>query len=88
MTAAVCVMVTDDPVIARAIPKSMTLTTPSEVTITLPGLMSRWMIPARWLYSSAAQTSAVVSTARSALNLPSACSTSRRVWPSTYSMTM
>ena len=34
---------------ARAMPKSMTLTWPDGVSITLAGLMSRWMMPARWL---------------------------------------
>ena len=29
----------------RAMPKSMTLTVPSRVTMTLPGLMSRWITP-------------------------------------------
>ena len=88
MTAAVWVIVADEPVIARAIPKSMTLTTPSRVSITLPGLMSRWMIPARWLNSSAAHTSAVISRDRWTVSRPSCCSTSRSVRPSTYSMTM
>jgi hypothetical protein len=31
----------------RAMPKSRSLTTPSVVTITFDGLMSRWMLPAR-----------------------------------------
>ena len=47
-TAAVWVMVLES-LIARAMPKSITLTSPLGVSITLPGLMSRWMIPARWL---------------------------------------
>ena len=48
-TAAVCVIVLDASDMARAIPKSITLTSPAGVSITLPGLMSRWMMPARWL---------------------------------------
>ena len=34
---------------ARAMPKSMTLTWPDGVSMTLAGLMSRWMMPLRWL---------------------------------------
>ena len=49
MTAAVCVIVADVSATARAMPKSITLTVPCGVTMTLAGLMSRWMIPARWL---------------------------------------
>jgi hypothetical protein len=48
-TAAVCVMVEDESATARAIPKSMTLTSPVGVSITLAGLMSRCTMPARWL---------------------------------------
>ena len=48
-TAAVWVIVEDASEIARAIPKSITLTSPAGVSITLPGLMSRWMMPERWL---------------------------------------
>ena len=47
-TAAVWVMVEEASEMARAIPKSITLTSPDGVSMTLPGLMSRWMIPARW----------------------------------------
>ena len=48
-TAAVWVIAEDASLIARAIPKSITFTSPLGVSITLPGLMSRWMMPARWL---------------------------------------
>ena len=48
-TAAVWVMVEEASEMARAMPKSMTFTSPLGVSMTLPGLMSRWMIPARWL---------------------------------------
>ncbi len=48
-TAAVWVMLDDASATARAMPKSITLTSPAGVSITLPGLMSRWMMPARWL---------------------------------------
>ena len=47
ITAAVWVMVDDVSATARAIPKSITFTVPSMVSITLAGLMSRWMMPAR-----------------------------------------
>ena len=48
-TAAVWVIAEDASDMARAMPKSITFTSPLGVSITLPGLMSRWMIPARWL---------------------------------------
>ncbi|PLC11106.1 hypothetical protein AUQ48_01105 [Kocuria flava] len=72
---------------ARAIPKSMTFTWPSGVTITLAGLMSRCTIPARWLYSSASRIPSTRSTA-SRGETASWCTSSRRVRPGTYSMTM
>lgn len=49
MTAAVWVIVELVSDTARAMPKSMTLTSPEVVSITLAGLMSRWMMPALWL---------------------------------------
>src|SRR5829696_4210921 len=39
-------------------PKSSTLTPPSEVRKTLPGLTSRWTTPARWAASRASATAA------------------------------
>ena len=47
MTAAVWVMVELVSATARAMPKSITLTMPVEVSMTLAGLMSRWTMPAR-----------------------------------------
>ena len=44
-TAAVWVIVEEASLIARAMPKSITFTSPLGVSITLPGLMSRWMMP-------------------------------------------
>ena len=88
MTALVCVMVVAPLARARAMPKSMTLTWPFWVTITLPGLMSRWMMPCRWLNSSAAQMSAIISRARRGWIRCSAASTSLSVRPLTNSMTM
>jgi hypothetical protein len=49
MTAAVCVMVEEASATARAMPKSITFTSPLGMSMTLAGLMSRWTIPARWL---------------------------------------
>jgi hypothetical protein len=69
-------------------PKSMTLTWPFCVIITLPGLMSRWMIPCRWLNSRAAQMSAMISSARRGWSRCSWARTSLRVRPLTNSMTM
>jgi hypothetical protein len=47
-TAAVAVIVEDASAMARAMPKSITLTRPDGVSITLAGLMSRCTMPARW----------------------------------------
>ncbi len=88
MTADVWVIVDVPPATARAMPKSITLTAPVVVSITLAGLMSRCTMPLRWLKSSAEHTSAVISMARSGCRRPSSASTSLRVRPSTYSMTM
>ena len=49
MTCAVCVIVACASLTALAMPKSITLTSPVLVSITLPGLMSRCTIPLRWL---------------------------------------
>ena len=56
-TACVWVMVAEESAMARAMPKSMTLTV-SEFSqnITLAGLMSRCTMPALWLYSRADST--------------------------------
>ena len=88
MTAAVEVIVAAESETARAMPKSITLTVPCGVIITFPGFTSRWTMPLRWLKSSAPQMSA--DSAHRALggSGPSRRRTSRRVSPSTYSMTM
>ncbi len=88
MTALVCVIVVAPLASARAMPKSITLTWPVWVSITLPGLMSRWMIPCRWLNSSAAHMSAQISSARRGWSRPSTPRTSLSVRPLTNSMTM
>ncbi len=74
--------------IARAIPKSITLTEPFRPSITLAGLMSRWTMPCRWEKSRAAQISAAICRARCGGTVPSSASTSCSVRPSTYSITM
>jgi hypothetical protein len=48
-TAAVWVIVDEESATARAMPKSITFTSPEGVSITLAGLMSRCTMPARWL---------------------------------------
>ena len=88
MTAAVWVIAEDESAAARAMPKSMTLTSPAGVSMTLAGLMSRWTMPAACETSRAAQMSAVTSRARWGISRPSSCRTSRRVRPPTRSMTM
>ena len=51
------------PATIRAIPKSMTLTSPLRVTMTFAGLMSRWITPATCAYASASQIFSATSTA-------------------------
>ena len=88
MTADVWVIVDVESLIARAMPKSMTLTAPDLSIITFAGFMSRWTIPLRCEKSIAAATSAIhVIACRGEIG-PLARNTSRRVSPSTYSMTM
>lgn len=88
ITAAVCVMVMPASPMARAMPKSMTLTWPVRVSMTFAGLMSRCTMPARCEYSSAWRMPTVISRVRSGSSLRPECSSSRRVDPSTYSITM
>ena len=73
---------------ARAMPKSATLTRPSWSTITLCGLMSRWMIPLRCAKRSAARIWRAYEIATGTGQGPRATSSSFSVRPSTYSMTM
>ena len=42
-------IVDDESATARAMPKSITFTSPDGVSMTLAGLMSRCTMPARWL---------------------------------------
>ncbi len=69
-------------------PKSTTFTTPALLIRMFAGLTSRWMRPCRWLNFNASQTSAIAAIARREVMAPRAATTSRSVWPSTYSITM
>ena len=72
--------------IARASPKSATLTRPSSPSSTFSGLTSRWTSPAPWAAARARRTGSSSASARAGETGP--CSTtSRRVPPLTYSIT-
>ncbi|SIL56328.1 Uncharacterised protein [Mycobacteroides abscessus subsp. abscessus] len=73
---------------ARAMPKSITFTAPVLLIMMLAGLTSRWMMPCWWLKLSAWHESAMTSMARRIGMGPSSLTMSRRVMPSTYSITM
>ena len=77
-----------DAEMARAMPKSVTFTTPDDEMSTLPGLMSRCTTPLRWAKPSAAATSVATSAARWGWSVPSLRRMSARLRPSTYSITM
>ncbi len=72
---------------AAAMPKSITLTSPRGVIITLAGFTSRWTSPERWAASSAAATSAAIRAASSGGSRPRRCSADASVSPSTSSIT-
>ena len=72
---------------ARAMPKSMTLTTPCSEIMMLPGLISRWITPMRCEYSSAFSTPSITCSASRWLSAPLTLMMSRSVWPLTYSIT-
>ena len=86
-TVPVWVTVAPESVMARAMPKSMTLVVPSELTMMLAGLTSRWTMPWRWAKCSAEHTSAAISSARSVVNGPSLWIRSFSDFPSTNSIT-
>ena len=88
MTACVCVIVALVSATARAIPKSITLISPRGPIMTFAGLMSRWTIPMRWLYARASRTPSVMWAASAGSSIDRSLSSSRRVCPSTYSITM
>ncbi len=70
-----------------AMPKSISFTSPDLVSITFAGLMSRWMIRAKWAWSSADASREPMIATTSGGSGPSR-STEARVGPSTYSITM
>ncbi len=72
----------------RAMPKSMTFTVPSRVTMTLPGLMSRWMTPCACAAASAPQIFCAISADWTGVGRRPAARNSARVRPSTNSITM
>ena len=72
----------------RAIPKSMTFTKPSRVTITFPGLMSRWTMPCACAEASAAAIFCVRSTDCIGVSRRPPARNSASVRPSTNSITM
>ena len=73
---------------ARAMPKSVTLTSPSGVINTFPGFTSRWTTPCRCAKASAAATPApMVAIWRGGIGCGSR-RTAESGRPSTYSMTM
>ncbi len=86
-TAEVCGAVCG-PATIRAMPKSMTLTSPWRVTMTFAGLMSRWMTPATCAYASASQIFSATSTACPTSKRPPELMKSSSVRPWMNSMTM
>ena len=52
------------PAAALAIPRSISFTRPSGMSMMLAGLTSRWTSPRAWAAARAAHTSAVISAAR------------------------
>ena len=73
---------------ARAMPKSVTLTPPSAMISTLPGFTSRWTTPWRWANESAAATLAPMLATSWAGRDPDSRRTAERARPSMNSMTM
>ena len=73
---------------SEAMPKSASLAMPLGGTITLPGLTSRWTIPAWWAASSALAIWAPISATRSTGSGPSARTRSASVGALTSSITM
>ena len=73
---------------SEAMPKSASLALPRSGTMTLPGLTSRWTIPAAWAASSALAIWAPIPATRSTGSGPPARTRSASVGASTSSMTM
>ena len=76
------------PEAARAIPKSMTFTSPFGPSMMLAGFTSRWTIPFSCANSSAAAARSAISAARAGGSGPLAASSSATVRPWTCSITM
>ena len=81
------VWVMPTPSAARAMPKSVTLTWPSGVTIRLAGFTSRCTIPATWAAASASPVCAIRSRTASGSRSRPAISSRESGCPSTSSMT-
>jgi len=73
---------------ARAMPKSVTFTSPSSVIRMFPGFTSRWTIPRRWAASRAEATPIVTRTASSVSRVPRSRRMEARSSPSTSCITM
>ena len=73
---------------ARAMPKSATFTFPALVSRTLAGFMSRWRRSCWWAAASPAAISEPISITLAGASGASLRTMSRRVGPSTSSMTM
>ena len=82
------VFVRGSPESARAIPKSVTFTSPCGVTSTLPGFTSRCTTPCACANDSASAISAVRRAASIGASGAYDWMMSRSVWPGTYSITM
>lgn len=74
--------------ISRAMPKSMSLRTPSSRTMTFSGLRSRWMTPASCACASAAASSWMTMAASSGGSMGPSSRNVFSVWPRMYSVTM
>jgi hypothetical protein len=72
---------------SEAMPKSANFAGPALGTMMLPGLTSRWTMPARWATSSAPRTSSPMAAARRGSNGPSERTRSVSVGASTSSIT-
>ena len=73
---------------ARAIPKSVTLTTPSPSTIAFWGFRSRWITPRWWAKRAARRICVTRSMARTGSSAPSSVTRFFIERPSRYSIAM
>ncbi len=72
----------------RAMPKSLIFATPSSRTSTLPGLTSRWVMPAAWAEASPSATWAPIAATRSGGSAPSSRIRSDSDRDGTFSITI